>query len=356
MKASYEVGEGGLLDAMRILTDEEYRLDIISRLKSKRKELYVEMIQIHRKLVIDEKIVETIENRITAYRTNRTLMHSIAQPPNEKIDFYKWMNGDQDGPYLVLIYIPSEKKIGTAARKFLFTHYFYKIWKMMYARESTNKPKRPETLIVVDELHQILDQRVVQKIFPKIFKEPRKYRLRYLFTFHGWSSIEEAGQKKEPIVQSMMDSGCNIFFYKGGADFFNSLKRLAEPYTWKDFNEIQKMKYCGLFRISYNKESHVFPARFLEPPLDRLEKHQEITLSEFHEYKSSVGCSAEFVQRRIDAILEQTYQQLIKKFQEEEAERQRQKKEEEKACQNQAESLEEELARITGGSDFLGVN
>lgn len=316
MKASYEVGEGGLLDAMRILADEEYRLQIIHRLQPKRKELYVEMIQIHRKLLKDEKIVETIENRITSYRTNRTLMHSIAQPPHEGIDFHKWLNGDQDGPYLVLIYIPSEKKIGTAARKFFFTHYFYKIWKLMYARETINKQKRPETLIVVDELHQILDQRVVQKIFPKIFKEPRKYRLRYLFTFHGWSSMEEAGQKKEPIIQSMMDSGCNIFFYKGGVDFFNSMKKLAEPYTWQDFREIQKAKYCGLFRISHNKESHVFPARFLEPAINRLEQHQEITLSEFHNYKSPFGYVADQVQERIDLILEQTYKQLIKEFKE----------------------------------------
>lgn len=356
MKASYEVGEGGLLDAMRILTNDEYRLEIIRRLQPKKKELYIEMIQIHKKLIRDEKMIETIENRITTYRTNRTLMYSIAQPPNDNIDFYKWMNGDKDGPYLVLIYIPSEKAIGKSTRKFLFTHYFYKIWKMMYGRESINKPKRSETLIVVDELHQILDQRVVAEIFPKIFKEPRKYRLRYLFTFHGWSSIEEAGQKKEPIIQSMSDSGCNIFFYKGGVDFFNSMKRLAEPYTWKDFSEIQRQKYCGLFRISHNKESHVFPARFLEPPIDRLEKYREISLSEYHRYQSAFGCAAEFVQQRMDSKLEETYQQLIKEFEEEEKERQQEKEREEKACQNQSASLEEELARITGGNEFPGVN
>jgi hypothetical protein len=132
-------------------------------------------------------------------------------------------------------------------------------------------------------------------------------------------------------------------------DFFNSLKKLAEPFTWKDFSEIQKRKYCGLFRVASNKESHVFAARFLEPPLDRLEKHQDITLSEFHEYQSSFGCLAELVQKRIDAKLEQ-------EFQEKEKERQREREEEERACQNQSDTLEEEIARITGGKEFQGAN
>lgn len=314
LQASYANGQGNILDAMHILISPGYREEVIKQLEHKNGYLYVELLEIHRELEDDKVTMRTIENRIASYRTDSSLMEVIGQQPSEDINFWRWMNGDEDGAYLVLIYLPKGgDSISEACRNFLFTHYYVKIWKLMLARESMDVSKRPETLVIVDEIHQVLGQRAVQAIFGDIFKEPRKYRVRYMFTFHGWSSIEEAGKKKESIIKSMKEAGCNLFLLKGGDEFFKSLSGMLSPYTVDDFNELMGMKYCGIFRFAVGKQNHVIQAKLLEPAEMRLTKYRTMSVEDLRNTPNQLGRPVDQVKKRIFDELKIMYENRPKK-------------------------------------------
>jgi hypothetical protein len=301
LQASYTVGKGTMLDALRIITDEKYRAEVIQQLEEKHPVLRFNLIKDDRRLKDEKSLVhETIDNHLLQIMNNTPWFDCISQPVHEEIDFWRWMNGDEDGAYLVLVYIP--KKLGKHLRKFLFAHYFLKTWRMMELREIIPEEKRRECLVIVDELHQIIDQEAVKKMFGDIFKEPRKYRVRYFFTFHGWSSLEKAGKKKTEIIQSMKDSGCNLIMLKGGKDTFEDIKEMLDPYDVKDFLSLSSMQYCAIFKIAYGKKSHVFMARMLEPPDQRLPTYRTVDLTK---YQNTVfGRPKEEVRKSIKSDLE----------------------------------------------------
>src|SRR5690606_29776991 len=127
-------------------------------------------------------------------------------------------------------------------------------------------------------------------------KEPRKYRVRYNFTFHDWSSIEKAGKSKEAIVTTMKGAGCNLFLMKGGEDFFKSLSGMLTPYNLDDFNGLLELPYCAIFRVAYQKKAQVFQARLLEPADMRLETYK---VKSFKGQSNELGRSGEIVKQKI---------------------------------------------------------
>ena len=321
LQASYALGSGTMLDAMKILLDESYRSKMIDELKDRDPVLRYNLARDDIALQKDERgiTIATIDNHLSQVQNNKPWLDAISQKPNEDIDFWKWMNGDEDGAYLVLIYIP--EKSGKHLRRYLFAHYFLKIWKLMKLREVIPKAKRKECLVIVDEIHQIIDQRAVQKIFGDIFKEPRKYRVRYFFTFHGWSSLEKGGRRKNEIIQSMKDSGCNLIMLKGGKDTFESVSSMLDPYTVEDFNDLNKMEYTAIFKVAYGKKSNVFLAKMIEPPDKRLTTYRKVDLTH---YKNPFGRNKFEVRKQIGEELNELFRVIQTK--EEERQEKRRKK------------------------------
>ncbi|MFC7443273.1 hypothetical protein ACFQ5B_04665 [Laceyella putida] len=335
LQASYEVGKGNLIDALKILKDQQYWFQTLQKLEKKKKRNLAKALEENATdMINDPSVLKTIKNRLVPFMTDEDFINLIAQDENPDIDFWKWTN---TGPYLVLIYLPgSGQEISQELRKFLFTHYFMKIWMMMLARERLEDNKRKECLIIVDELHQILDQRAVQNLFGALFKEPRKYRFRYVFTVHGWSSFDEAGKNAEKLKRSIKDARPNLVLLKGGDDFFKSMADMLAPYDVKDFTELMNMEYCGIFRIDVAKKTHIFMAKLIEPVDMRLPMYRQVSLEESRSMANPLGRPRKDVETKIYGIEE---------------------KEDEKTCQPQNErNLEEELAEITGGSDFLKAN
>lgn len=311
LQASYALGSGTMLDAMRIIIDEDYRAEMIQNLQGVDDILRFNLKKDDMALKRDEKgiITDTIDNHLSEVQNNKPWMDAISQDENEKIDFWKWMNGDEDGAYLVLIYIP--EKVGKQLRKFLFTHYFLKIWKMMKLREAIPKKQRKECLVIVDEIHQIIDQRGVKNIFGDIFKEPRKYRVRYFFTFHGWSSLEKAGRSKKEIIQSMKDSGCNLIMLKGGKDTFEDVATMMEPYSVQDFTSLMGMEFTAIFKVAHQKKSHVFMAKLIEPVETRYPVYQQVRLTQYK--NDQYGRKKLEVRRKISEELDRLFEVLQEK-------------------------------------------
>ncbi|MGA8942400.1 MAG: hypothetical protein WB502_06725 [Thermoactinomyces sp.] len=261
LQASYRVGEGNLLDAMRILKDEEYRNKLMGKLSETDFELEIALNQLEEETKKEtSRVLETIENRIAQLRANKRLFYSLSQPQTQTMDFWKWMND----PYLVLIHIPNSKE---TFQDFAFTHYIVKLWRMMMAREMIPKPDRREYAVIVDEIDLIIKNKPVQNIFLQMTKKPRKYRTKFIFSFHDWSSFAKAGNRKNDILRSFK-TGMDMILLKGSDEVFQDFEAELEPFTVEDFHQLEK--YQGIMRITCNKQEYVFRAKLLEPASMRL--------------------------------------------------------------------------------------
>lgn len=308
----------GYIEAMRTLIDDDFmEVEIIPNVKNKR--LKLEMETYHNMSMNGKttKIIETIENRFSQLERDQKLWDCIAQKPlrnddgTVKLNFRKLMDGDDEGAYLVLVYIP-KAGVSTMHRKFIFAHYFTKVWNVALSREAgfAGREYRPETLVIIDEIHQIIDIPLIGKLFIDLFKEPRKYSLRLWITLHGWSSLAKAGRGIEnDIKQSIMDNGCNLLMLRGGGDAFNSLGDFLQPMTLADFNNLMNMDFCGIFAVRWKNKNHVFQARLTK----HLEKNNDFTKyndtdSNFlATYHSSFGREKDEVR---DENLERSYEMI----------------------------------------------
>uniref|UniRef100_A0AB39C6T8 P-loop containing nucleoside triphosphate hydrolase n=1 Tax=Bacillus phage KoopaTroopa TaxID=3234046 RepID=A0AB39C6T8_9CAUD len=308
----------GYIEAMRTLIDDDFRTtEIIPFLSDRR--LKLEMQTYSNMALAGEtvKIIQTIENRFSQLERDQKLWDCIAQKPlrdeegKVKLNFRQMMDGDEDGAYMILVYIP-KSGVSQLYRKFLFAHYFTKIWNVALSREVgfAGREYRPETLVVIDEIHQIIDIPLIGRLFIDLFKEPRKYSLRLWLTLHGWSSLAKAGRGIEgDIKQSIMDNGCNLVMLKGGGEAFESLRDFLNPMTIADFNNLMNMKFCGIFAIRWKDKNHVFQAK-LGLPLGMnpdFKRYSEVDSNFLTAYKSEFGRNKEEVR---EDNLDRSYQMI----------------------------------------------
>lgn len=291
----------GYIEAMKALIDDEFRAtEIIPNLSNNRR-LRLEMETFHNMSVNGNisKIIQTIENRFSQLERDQKLWDCIAQRPlrdengKVKLNFRKLMDGDENGAYLILIHIP-KSGVSNLYRKFIFAHYFTKIWNVALSREYgfAGREYRPETLIIIDEIHQILNIPLVAKLFIDLFKEPRKYSLRLWLTLHGFSSFSTAGKSYESAIkQSILDNGCNLIMLKGGSDSFDKLEEFLAPYTIADYNNLMNIPFTGIFSIHWKSKMHVFQAKLIEHVSKNkdFKKYRELNSDFLTKFKSEYG-------------------------------------------------------------------
>src|SRR5690606_29533465 len=156
----------GYIEAMKTLLDDDFRAtEIIPNLSNNRR-LKLEIETFHNMSANGNvsKIIQTIENRFSQLERDQKLWDCIAQKPmrdddgNVKLNFRKLMDGDEEGAYLILIHVP-KSGVSNLYRRFIFAHYFTKIWNVSLSRESgfAGREYRPESLVIIDEIHQILN-------------------------------------------------------------------------------------------------------------------------------------------------------------------------------------------------------
>lgn len=290
----------GYIEAIKTLIDDDFRTtEIIPNLTNRRLKLEIESF--HKLSVTGKatKVIQTIENRFSQLERDQKLWDCIAQRPirdengKVKLNFRKLMDGDENGAYMVLIHIP-KSGVSNLYRRFIFAQYFTKIWNTALSRESgfASREYRPETLVIIDEIHQILNIPLVAKLFIDLFKEPRKYSLRLWITLHGFSSFATAGRTYESAIkQSILDNGCNLIMLKGGSDSFDRLSEFLEPFTIADYNNLMNIPFTGLFSIHWKSKMHTFQAKLIEHISKNkdFKKYRELESEFLTNFKSEYG-------------------------------------------------------------------
>lgn len=298
LQAVHEVNpDYGIPEAIKVLIDDNFRInEIIPKVSNSRLKLELEIYSKMKASNQTNKIEETIQNRLIQLESDPQLWDCIAQKPlrdengENLINFRKWIDGDEDGAYLVLIYIPKEG-VSKTFRRFIFAHYLVKLWNVSMSRERgfAGREYRPETLVIVDELHQIIDIPIIANLFVDFFKEPRKYSIRFEFSIHGWSSLAKAGRTQQNMIkESILDNGCNLIMLKGGSDVFESLGNLLTGMTVQDFDNLMNMDFCGIYSIQWQGKTHVFQGKLLPPVWDdkSIKKYDTWNLNDLHDYIS----------------------------------------------------------------------
>lgn len=297
----------GLPEAIRILVDNDFREQIATSITDEELQMTLETYNEMASEGKNKIVVNAIQNRLNQLRKDKKLWQCIAQRPirdeNGKceMNWRKWMDGDEDGAYLVLIYIP-KSGVTEQFRHFTFAHYFVKIWNVLLSREKgfAGREYRPETLVVVDELHQIVHIPIVVRVLLDIFKEVRKYSGRYTFTLHGWSSLASAGRNDaSAIKKSIMENGCNLIFLQGGSDMFSEFEEILEPYTMADFNNLMKMEHCGIFSIRWKGKTHNFQAHLPKMTEAYMKKYDNMELNNLASLASKYSRDREDVRKDI---------------------------------------------------------
>jgi hypothetical protein len=295
----------GYIEAIKTLIDDDFRAtEVIPFLNSNRR-LKVEMETFHRMATSGKatQIIQTIENRFSQLERDQKLWDCIASRPlrdengKVKLNFRKLMDGDEDGAYMILIHIP-KSGVSELYRKFIFAQYFTKIWSVALSRDSVGREYRPETLVVIDEIHQILGIPLIAELFIDLFKEPRKYSLRIYLTLHGFSSLATAGKAYESkIRQSILDNGANIILLKGGSDSYEKLSEFLQPFTVADFNNLMKMPFTGIFSIQMNSQMHVMQGRLPKPVHQNkdFKKYSNLDTEFLTKFKSDYGVDKKIV-------------------------------------------------------------
>lgn len=310
----------GYIEAMKTLLDDDFRItEVIPNIKNNER-LKLEMETFHNLSVSGKsaRIIETIENRFSQIERDQKLWDCIAQKPlrdgqgNVKMNFRKLIDGDENGAYMILIHIP-KSGVSSLYRKFIFSHYFTKIWNVALSREAgfAGRSYRPETLVIIDEIHQILGIPLVAKLFIDLFKEPRKYSLRLWITLHGFSSFATAGRTYESSIrQSILDNGCNLIMLKGGSDSFDRLEEFLQPCTISDYNNLMKIPYTGIFSIHWQSKMHVFQAKLIKNVESNsdFKKYRDLNSEFLTDYKSKFGLERDIVR---DDNLKRSYSLIM---------------------------------------------
>ncbi len=205
-------------------------------------------------------MAEPILSRIDYLLDNRALKHSICQQPKlgadgkPLLDFRKWADGDERGPYLVLIHVP-KTVFSASGLDAMMAWLNAKEWLMTLTRDD----KYPECLIIKDEVHQIpsLAAKAEEQIV-----ESRKYRVGPVWVFHSLAQVEKISPSMIKILKA---NNPHIHLLKSDEDTYKLLRTQLLPFTVED-DLLPMERHWAVNRWHVDGKPQVFMCKLNRPP------------------------------------------------------------------------------------------
>lgn len=276
LMAAYNASiDNTILEGIRILTDSEFRNNIIMpQLTNRRIKRSLEIFNQFSE-DIRRNIVTPIQNRLYKIQDHSKLWNCIAQRPprdiqgNLKHDFYKWANGDENGAYAVLIHVPSS--LNTEGQNIIMAMNIAKLWYSILNNRSQVpiEQRTKETLVIFDEPHQFMTGSTYWK---RMFLEARKYRLKIMMLAHGWSKIRSTDKE---LSETILEAGVNIHLLSGSPENAHSLRDLIQPYTIEEY--VNLPDHYAINRIRAEGDNHVFISKMMDVPSKTFTQYKNST-------------------------------------------------------------------------------
>jgi hypothetical protein len=199
-------------------------------------------------------------NRLSQILSHRKLKRSLCQAPKlghdgkPLIDFVKWANGDERGPYLVLIYVP-KTVYGPDGLDTFMGWYNAKEWLATQTRDEDD----PECLIFKDEVHQIPS--LAAKAFEQIV-ETRKYRVGQNWAFHSWAQVKKINPH---LYEVLAANNPNICLLKSDESTYKMLANILQPFTLME-DLLPMENHWSVNRWRVNEKDETFMCKLIGPP------------------------------------------------------------------------------------------
>lgn len=206
-------------------------------------------------------MAEPIMSRLDYLLDNSALKNCICQPPklgpggSPLVDFRRWADGDERGPYLVLVYAP-KAVFSAAGIDAMMAWLNAKEWLMTLTRPLDYDR---ECLVSKDEIQQFPS--IVGKAEEQVV-EGRKYGVGQNWSFHSWAQVEKISPH---LVKILKANNPNIHLLKSDEDTYRMLRTQLAPFDVED-DLLPMERHWAVNRWHVGGKAQAFMCKLNGPP------------------------------------------------------------------------------------------
>lgn len=208
-------------------------------------------------------ITGPILNRLNVILSNQFLANLFLQRPKldvagrPMVDFRKWADGDELGPYFVGIRLDKDMLTPSGVRK-LAPFVIQKLWLAILTRTPVPKNERRPCAFIMDEPHQYMTG---SDLWVQMAVEARKYRLKLCWLAHGPHQFDTH------LQEALEEAGCQYTVWKNSEKAYRALANHLAPFTAKDLTTLPKRGVAiSKLAVSNIEDVPAFLGQMLLPP------------------------------------------------------------------------------------------
>jgi len=256
----------GLLEVILTLSSEVYRDRLLESGSIKNPTVYDTLRGLHD---MSEgargQVTGPILDRLNILLNNEAMANCLLQrnklnsQGNSLIDFRRWLDGDQNGPYFIGIRIPKEELLDVATDR-LSTFIIAKVWLSVLSRYDQPEDMRKPCVFVMDEPHQFMSGAA---LWSDMVREARKWRLKLCWLAHNFRDFKS-------LSKTMKDSGCQYSIYKTSKETYQDLLEELAPFEMQDLLSIPDRHWAVNKIVMPGTESTPSFLAQMAPPPERI--------------------------------------------------------------------------------------
>lgn len=279
VKAVYTTPDATLLDVENMLSNPEYRSNVIPHIQDPQLKADWEYFQSSlndkdKKLIYDEAW-----RRLAPVMRKKTLRKFILQKPKKNVDtgdylvdIRKWM----DEGYMVLV--KANETLGETLQTSLVAFLLAKFNLAIVGREDMSEKDRKPCFLILDEPDHYIKS---SERWRRMLTRYRKYHCGLMFMFHGWQQLTEVDKKLPHIIRK---SGTHYIIFQTDEDNLVELKPVIEPeFKIKDLAKGMPRHHAVVKLKMYDKKGEAIPAfmaKALDIPENRYKQYNNLHVIE----------------------------------------------------------------------------
>ena len=175
------------------------------------------------------QIIQPILDRLDILLANESMANCILQRQkvdasgNPLINFRKWLDGDERGPYFVGIRVPKEELLDMATDR-IVTFLIAKVWLAILSRYDQTESVRKPACFIMDEPHQFMS---AKHLWDDMIREARKWRLKMMFLSHNFRDFGA-------LSKTFKDAGVQYSIYSTSKETYSDLAEELVPFSLED--------------------------------------------------------------------------------------------------------------------------
>lgn len=261
-KAELDNVQASLLEPILLLSSKAYREKRLEIIKNPR--IYDTIKSLHD--LSDgarNQIIQPILDRLEMLLSNEFMANCILQRQkldpkgNPLINFRKWLDGDEKGPYFIGLRVPKETLLDIATDR-IVTFLVSKIWLSILSRYDTEEKDRKPCCFIMDEPHQFMTS---LSLWDDMVREARKWRLKLVWLAHNFRDFKG-------VSKTFKDAGVQYSVYHSSKETYQDLLEELAPFELEELLNIPD-RFYAVNKISVpgcNKTTPAFLAKMIAPP------------------------------------------------------------------------------------------